>query len=105
MSSDSNFSLFAGSNLFGFRGHANNTHPYGGERTFAPDSKGSGVPHGVVVYDDGLLRICPPQSAGMSEIHFHRLIIYHSFYKVIRMFGLEKATLLKSPGELTLRFT
>ncbi len=102
MTSDWTVSIFCDNKYVGFRGHAANTHGIFGECNSAPDSEGCGTQLGVVVYDDGFLRIACPGSQEVSKIHFTRLIVYNTFYKLIRMMGLEKATLLSCPSELTL---
>ena len=88
MTSDVTVSLFCGDQYIGTRGHASNTHGIGGECNRAPDSTGAGLQHGTVVYTDGILKISTPGSDGMSKVPFHRLIIYHTFYKVQSKLGV-----------------
>ncbi len=106
MTSDSTISIFTGNLFVGSRGASSNTYGIGGECNHAPDSKGEGYSHGVVVYEDGFLKISIPGSEGISdsEVHFHRLLFYHTFYKIIRSMGLMKGSLMKCPSKLTLRY-
>jgi hypothetical protein len=104
ITSDSTISLFTGNLFVGCRGDSSNTYGIAGESFHAPDMKGKGLSHGVVVYEDGFLKISIPESEEISKVHFHRLLFYHTFYKIIRSMGLEKGSLLKCPSELTLRY-
>jgi hypothetical protein len=104
MTSDLTISIFSGNLYVGARGHASNTYGIAGECSRAPDSKGEGHQHGVVVYEDGFFKISCPGSDATSNVHFHRLILYHSFYKVVRSMGLEKQALLSCPSKLTLGY-
>jgi hypothetical protein len=82
VTSDVTISLFTGNKFVTCRGHASNTYGIGGETSRAPDSEGTGREYGVVVYEDGILKISAQENAETSEVPFHRLMIYHTFYKV-----------------------
>jgi hypothetical protein len=82
VTSDVTVSLFTADKFIVSLGHASNTHGIGGECSRAPDSKGAGLQHGTVVYTDGILKVRAPGREGTSEVPYHRLIIYHTFYKV-----------------------
>lgn len=101
---DSTISIFTGNLFVGCRGNSSSTYGVAGECGRAPDSKGNGCSHGVVIYEDGFFKISVPHLEGTpaSKVHFHRLMVYHSFYKIIRSMGLEKSSLLKCPTLLNL---
>ncbi len=84
VTSDVTVSMFTGDKFIVPIGHPSNTYGIGGESSRAPDSNGAGLQHGTVVYPDGILKVTvnAPGSEGTSEVPYHRLIIYHTFYKV-----------------------
>ncbi len=100
VTSDMTISFFTGSLLLAFGAHAATTHGVYGEAVRSPMGGRVGhMAYGVVSYEHGTLSI-PYAGNDHVLLDFQRLLVYHSFYKLILQFGLTKDSLLKSPYEL-----
>ena len=121
-------SIFTGHFLLAFGGHSNATFGAYGEIARARNDLGNPTQYGVVTYKNGSLHI-PCSNGTVLEVPFHRLLLYHNFYKqsrclinntlhewkdeqsirfisdVFRSLGFEKCTLLRSPRLLSLRLS
>ena len=69
-----------------FAGHSNATYGAYGELLRAPNEAGNPIQYGVVSYKNGSLSIPSSDENGNAvDVPFHRLLLYHNFYKQARL--------------------